>query len=78
MKTHCHLWNAIFGSQSIRHHDTQRIQGLGNYKIHSVILVNNPMQRRRHRGMTCLIKGELEKYVSIIKMMNINATCGLK
>ena len=46
-------------------HDTQRIQGLGNYNAHSLIWEKNPRQRRGQEGVTCLIKKEIEKYVSI-------------
>ena len=58
-------WNAGFGIEEFTddsditllvetwEHDTQRIQGL--------------RQRRGQGGVTCLIKKEIEKYVSIIK-----------
>ena len=48
-------------------HDTQRIQGLRNYNVHSLIWEKNPRQRRGQGGVACLIKKEIEKYVSIIK-----------
>ena len=45
----------------------KKIQGLGNYNLDSLIWVKNPRQRRVQGGVACLIKRELEKYMSIIK-----------
>ena len=43
-------------------HDTQRIQGLRNYNVHSLIWEKNPRQRREQGGVTFFIKKEIEKY----------------
>ena len=48
-------------------HDTQRIQGLGNYNVHSLIWAKNPREQRGQGEMAFFIKKEIEKYVSIIK-----------
>ena len=46
-------------------HDTQRVQGLGNYNIHSLIWLKVPRQRTGQGGVASLTKMELDKYVHI-------------
>jgi len=48
-------------------HDTQRINGLGKYNVHSLMWTQNAKQRRGQGGVACLIKKGLEDYVSIVK-----------
>ena len=83
-------WNVGFGIEDFTddsditllvetwEHDTQRIQGLRNYKVHCLIWVKNPRQRRGQGGVVCLIKKEIEKYLLIIKNDEHNSTYGSK
>ena len=47
-------------------HDAQRVEGLGNYSVHSLIWVKK-VKTMKKGAMSYLIKREIEKYELIIK-----------
>ena len=59
-------------------HDTQRIQGLGNYNVKSLISAKNPRQRRGQGRVACIVKMEIAN-VSIVIVIymaqNRNTQC---
>ncbi|RYA45856.1 endonuclease/exonuclease/phosphatase family protein [Enterobacter cloacae complex sp. GF14B] len=48
-------------------HDTQRINGLEDYNVHSLMWSKNLKQRRGQGGVACMVKKGLEDFVSIVK-----------
>ena len=48
-------------------HETQRINGLGIYNVHSLMWERNAKQQRGQGGVACLIRKGCEAFISIVK-----------